>query len=431
MNKTAVRIAANQFPVKAANTLAKGRRAAWGPFQQALWALASLRLTVVLFALALVLVFCGTLAQVEMGIWTAVNQYFRSAYVWIPLQLFVHFGQVFLWFWVPKDAHLPGSFLFPGGWLIGGVLLANLLAAHAVRFQLSWKRSGILVLHAGVVILMLSELVTGLFAIEGNMTIVQNGSSNYIEENRVEELAIIDSSDPKFDSVAVIPDQFLRKAGLIHNEALPVDVEVVRYMRNSELLEKIPSGTENLATAAAGRSVLAVERPEVTGTDPEQKVDVPSAYVNFKKKGTGESLGTYLVSLLLNPQPLTLDGRSYEVALRFKRTYKPYTIHLIKFSHDLYVGTDKPKNFSSLVRLDDPTRDEQREVLIYMNEPLRYRGETFYQSSFLPGDKGTVLQVVRNPGWLMPYIACTMISLGMIFHFGMHLIGFLRRRAAL
>ena len=207
-------------------------------------------------------------------------------------------------------------------------------------------------------------------------------------------------------------------------------MEVIRYMRNSELLDKIPSGADNPATAGEGRSVFAVERSEVTGTDPEQKVDAPAAYVSLKKKGTGESLGIYLVSLLLHPQPLTLDDKKYEVALRFKRTYKPYTIHLIKFSHEVYVGTEKPKNFSSLVRLDDPTRDEHREVLIYMNDPLRYRGETFYQSSFLPGDKGTVLQVVRNPGWLMPYIACTMVSLGMIFHFGLHLIGFLRRRAA-
>jgi hypothetical protein len=429
MNKTAVRITGNQTPVKTAHPVAKPSRATRGPFQRALWVLASLRLTVVLFALALVLVFCGTLAQVEMGIWTAVNQYFRSAYVWIPLQLFVHFGQVF--FGVSKDAHLPGSFLFPGGWLIGGLLLANLLAAHAVRFHLSWKRSGILVLHAGLVLLMLSELVTGLFAIEGNMTIVQNGSSNYIEESRAEELAIIDSSDPNTDSVAVIPDRLLKKPGIIRNEALPMDVEVIRYLRNSELLEKMPSGSQNPATAGLGRSVFAVERSEVTGTDPEQKVDTPSAYLNFKKKGTGESLGVYLVSLLLNPQPLTFDGKNYEVSLRFKRTYKPYTIHLIKFSHDVYVGTDKPKNFSSLVRLDDPTRNEHRENLIYMNEPLRYRGETFYQSSFLPGDKGTVLQVVRNPGWLMPYIACTLVSLGMIFHFGLHLIGFLRRRAAL
>ena len=33
-----------------------------------------------------------------------------------------------------------------------------------------------------------------------------------------------------------------------------------------------------------------------------------------------------------------------------------------------------------------------------MNNPLRYNGETFYQSSYLPGDGGTILQVVRNPG---------------------------------
>ena len=67
------------------------------------------------------------------------------------------------------------------GWLIGSVLLVNLLAAHAVRFKMNWKRSGILMLHAGVIILMLSELITGLFAIEGNMTIEQNGSSNFLE----------------------------------------------------------------------------------------------------------------------------------------------------------------------------------------------------------------------------------------------------------
>src|SRR5207248_554595 len=103
--------------------------------------LASLRLTVALFALSLVLVFLGTLAQIDAGIWTVVNQYFRSLHVWVPFQLFVRFAQVF--FYVPKTAELPGSFPFPGGWLLGTLLLANLLAAYVVRFRLTWKRSGI------------------------------------------------------------------------------------------------------------------------------------------------------------------------------------------------------------------------------------------------------------------------------------------------
>jgi hypothetical protein len=67
-------------------------------------------------------------------------------------------------------------------------------------------------------------------------------------------------------------------------------------------------------------------------------------------------------------------------------------------------------------------------VTILMNQPLRYQGETFYQASVI-GSNGTVLQVVRNPGWLLPYISCIMVGLGMLIHFTMNLSTFLNRRA--
>src|SRR5437016_1507871 len=70
-------------------------RPRWGVVK-ALKAIASLRLTVFLFVLSLILVFYGTLAQIDSGIWTIVRSYFRSFWVWIPLQLNVQFGQVFL-----------------------------------------------------------------------------------------------------------------------------------------------------------------------------------------------------------------------------------------------------------------------------------------------------------------------------------------------
>ena len=41
-----------------------------------------------------------------------------------------------------------------------------------------------------------------------------------------------------------------------------------------------------------------------------------------------------------------------------------------------------------------------------------------------------MLQVVRNPGWMMPYVSCFMVSLGMALHFGLNLVQFLNRRAA-
>ena len=70
-------------------------------------------------------------------------------------------------------------------------------------------------------------------------------------------------------------------------------------------------------------------------------------------------------------------------------------------------------------------------LLIYMNNPLRYAGLTFYQASFEPGnDRVTILQVVRNPSWLIPYIACSLMSLGLVWQFTIHLVGFVGKRRA-
>jgi len=118
-------------------------------------------------------------------------------------------------------------------------------------------------------------------------------------------------------------------------------------------------------------------------------------------------------------------GVKCEISIRPHRDYKPYTVQLLEFKHEVYPGTEVPKNFSSKVRLLDPKSGVDREVLIYMNAPLRYQGETFYQAGVLPGDQGTILQVVRNPGWLLPYVACGMVILGLLIHFGINLIKFL------
>src|SRR5262245_47915194 len=212
-------------------------------------------------------------------------------------------------------------------------------------------------------------------------------------------------------------------------------------MVNSAGPRPVKAGEENPATAGDGLRFLSERRDEVSGADPNQSVDMPAAYITFKRKDNGESLGTYLVStwwsdywisrFVERPQKVEVDGKTYEVFLRFQRSYKPYTITLKEFRHDLYPGTEIPKNFSSRVELNDPSAGVQREALIYMNEPMRHAGETFYQSGWIPGDKGTILQVVYNPGAILPYISCTLVTLGLLVHFGITLVGFLKKRAAL
>ena len=115
-------------------------------------------------------------------------------------------------------------------------------------------------------------------------------------------------------------------------------------------------------------------------------------------------------------------------ALRPARYYKPYSVTLQKFTHEKYAGTEIPKNFSSKVTLIDPERSVDRDVLIYMNHPLRYRGETFYQAGFQPDDSATILQVVHNPTFIAPYVACVIVAAGLLVQFGFHLVGFSRQR---
>lgn len=379
---------------------------------------ASLRLTVALLAMGMFLVFAGTLAQVDQGIWTVTREYFRGFAVWIELQMFV-----------PRDlAQVGGRFPFPGGFTLGGLLMVNLLAAHTVRFRLTRKRLGILAIHAGVVVLLLGEMVTAVWAEEGNMTIDEGGSASYVEDIRHAELAVIDPTNADRDRVVVVPGAMLvGQTGPIQHELLPFEVSVDRWLANSRLVGPMeaPGGFRPEATAGAGQRVGVRELPRATGVDSDSGVDLPSAYVTLRHQG--QVLGKWLVSLWLDPQPVEVAGKTYQVSLRFKRTYKPYTMHLIDFRHDKFVGTEKPRNFSSLVRLIDPSNNEDRQVLIYMNNPLRYGGETFYQSAFKEGDTGTILQVVRNPGWLLPYVACTLVSLGMLAHFGQNLVGFVGR----
>jgi len=53
---------------------------------------ASLRWTVALFALAMVVIFLGTLAQTRYGVWRVIDEYFRSFVAWVDLGLMLPVG---------------------------------------------------------------------------------------------------------------------------------------------------------------------------------------------------------------------------------------------------------------------------------------------------------------------------------------------------
>ncbi len=538
-----------------ARSLSAGSRMA-----RLLMPLASLRLTVALFAMAIFLVFAGTLAQVDKDIWQVMQEYFRTWLAWIDFQVFFPRS-----FFTHDPPHVPGGVYFPGGFLIGAAMGLNLLAAHALRFTvqargarllgglaviatgvvLTWmvveggsgkdtiegaasfawstmwaamkwclvavwlaglyalvqldrrrvverwtlivaelalgsllayvlargseaalgdssmrilwqlikggaaglvllagcwlvfrNRAGIVLLHAGVALVMANELVVYGLHVENEMRIREGETIDYTYNTHVTELAVVDHSDPKTDDVVVVPQAILKAGEPIHDDRLPFDVDVVEYFDNANLAPLKP-GNANPATAGLGLEAKATRSAGSKGTDADAAVDMPAAYVKLTDKKTHQTIGTYLVSTMTELMPrgaqsVEVDGKKYDIALRFKRTYKPYSMRLDDVRFDKYLGTQTARNYSSDLHLVDSSRGVDRDVKIWMNNPLRFAGETFYQQRYFfdptSQRESTVLQVVTNTGWMIPYVACMIVGIGMLAQFSITLGRFLRRR---
>jgi hypothetical protein len=365
----------------------------------------SLKLTVVLIAFSMLLVFAATLDQVNLGIWAVQEKYFRS---------FIVYTQA-------GPATVP---IFPGGYVIGSLLLINLVAAHVYRFTFSWRKVGVLLTHFGLILLLIGELLSGLWQEDSHLRLNEGETKNYIESYRHNELVFVDTTDAAFDDVVGIPEELLARKTPIQHPKLPFRVVPKTYYPNSVLQARPANGPAAQATAGFGERILAAPQPI---TYRPNEVNMPTAL--FELIGPAGSLGTYLASpQIVMPQEFTHDGRKWKLTFRTKREYQPFALTLVKFSHDRYPGTEIPKNFSSRVKIKSPDGRDDREALIFMNNPLRYAGLTFYQSGFENNDRTTILQVVRNPSWLLPYIACGLMTVGLLAQFGIHLAGFVGQR---
>ena len=370
----------------------------------------SLKLTVVCLVLGCVIVFWGTIAQVHLGLFKAQNEFFRS----------------FLVYW-PLDGSAPHIPIFPGGYFIGTLLLINLFVAHFRYYRPGKRKIGILLIHLGIVLLLLGQMLTDFLSRESVLHLRIGETKNYTEADRAFELAVLDTTHPDRVRVVAIPCSLLGRRGEAGAPGLPFRVRVKTFYANSALEQRsLPGYAPVKTTSGFGAGFWWRETPRETEMN---RLDMPSAIVEIVTPGG--SLGTFFVSAWVDqPQSFAYDNHAYELRLRQERFYMPFSLHLIDFRHDKYPGTEIPKNFSSLVRLQNPTTAEDRQVRIFMNNPLRYAGLTFYQASFDPDDHGSVLQVVHNPSWLTPYLACVLVAAGLVIQFLSHLVPFLKRRTA-
>ena len=401
----------------------------------------SLKLTVTLLAFAIVLVFLGTLAQVDEGLYAAQSHYFRQ--------------------WLVLGLHLFGKkipLILPGGYLLGTLLLVNLVCAHVYRFQLTPKKIGIQLAHSGVILLLVGQLVTDMLAHEMQMHFAEGDTRNYSESATDYELIFVNGNE-----VTAIPAKMLQPGDELKIDSLPFAVRVKSFWKNSDVSFRAPMMQGGPPVASNGVALNFDFRPLPDEKTMDRK-NIPTAVIELI--GANGPLGSWVASdwtgeaslagavqqsyaqqigadmaqkiagQLVTPQTIEINDRKFTFVLRPTRTRHPFSLTLLKATHTIYPGTDIPKDFRSRVQLDNAATGEKREVEISMNHPLRYAGLTFYQYQMSAGEMveragqtpSSVLQVVRNPAWLTPYLGCALVGAGLVTQFMFHLVGFISKR---
>ncbi len=114
-----------------------------------------------------------------------------------------------------------------------------------------------------------------------------------------------------------------------------------------------------------------------------------------------------------NYKQIHLDGLDIMLGFGPKIYFtQPFALKLEKFVMETYPGSSSPSAYESHVRIVDEGKETPYNI--YMNHVLNYKGYRFFQASFDPDRKGTVLSVNHDFwGTLISYIGYAFLFLGM------------------
>jgi hypothetical protein len=331
--------------------------------------------------LLMVILIAGTVAQKDIGLFAAQHKYFSSFIVWFGL--------------IP----------FPGGAALILVFFVNLLMKFLLFSEWAWHKAGIILTHFGVLLLIVGGFFTALTEREGSLVIGLNDTASVAEDYHQRELRILEGDNP----VVIIPHQKLEAGLRVFDPALPFTLEINTYCFNCDITRRPESDQEGWTSPGKFMQLTdAKPRPdnEANLTGIEFTID-GSKYVTFDK--------------FPKPPVIEMGDKLYTIVMGRTEQPLPFSVTLTKFEQELYPGTNMARAYRSDVVIRDG--DQSWPASITMNEPLRYKGYTLYQSSFdLSGEKPfTVLNVVRNTGRLFPYISSLIMTLGLLLHIAIRL----------
>ncbi|MBN8520808.1 MAG: cytochrome c biogenesis protein ResB [Alphaproteobacteria bacterium] len=322
----------------------------------------------------------GTLAQKNLGLYTAQKIYFSEPILWL------------------------GFMPAPGMPVVLGLITLSLATKFFLSSLWYWHKAGINLTHLGVLLLMVGGLLTFLTQREGFLLIPEQGKTSIIRDYHHRVFTV------RHEDKILWQKNFL---ALRAGDSFDLPENMGRITVDKTCLNCMPA----MAEKPDGRRGMA-EKVTLNAIAPEKENEQNIAGAEITITGQHTDInGTYVLMERM-AEHISFSDKDENMSLHLGRfeTYLPFEVELNHFAREFHPGTSEPRAYRSHVTIIES--GQKWPYVIEMNEPLRYKGYTLYQSSFVEDPKGvqTVLSVVENKGRLFPYIASLLIFIGLLVH---------------
>ncbi len=330
----------------------------------------------------MLLLVAGTVAQRYVGLYASQRLFFGSFILWV------------------------GYIPLPGAYSVLSVIALSLLVKLVLYTAWEKRQCGIILTHLSAVILLVGGLVTASFRQEGYIVLAQGGAGDTVSDYYARELAV----ERNGSVIATFPLSAYTRDVAVTHDGLPFTLRVIRYCRQCSIA---PRTQVELALQGVARKVELAAAPE--SGKPEAQGQ-SGAMLELSGLPGGQD-GIYVTAQALKDQPqVRVGGDRYTIVLRPAECRLPFSLMLSRFTKSDYPGTDMARSYRSDVLVKDGA--VQWDAVIQMNQPLRYKGYTLYQSSFVENGEApmTVLAVVKNAGEWFPYFSIATLCGGLLLH---------------
>ncbi len=341
------------------------------------------------YCLPLMMVFLiiGTVSQKYIGLYQATQMFFSDPVIWI------------------------GAVPVPGFPIVLGVIFVNLLAKLAFDSPWTKRHAGIIVSHIAVAFLFFGGLFTAVVSEEGFVDLAPGKSKAYVTDYHHREFVMRDDQDRVRYA---IPLEAIAKDQTLTIPDQPFALHIYERCQNCKIDIR-----ENFVDGAQYQGMAA--KMTLSDAPLKNKDEENMAGLNFGVQTVGadndddEQIFTVLEDVPRWPE-VQSGGETFRFAVEKQKRALPFSIELLSFKKTTHPGMEMARAYESRVRISDEFG--QWDSLIKMNEPLRYRGYTLFQSSFIrtPNGDVSVLAIVKNSGRSFPYIAGIILAIGLMLH---------------